>query len=81
MVRKAVAIILIALVLFFTAISILAIWDFIQIERVISKSITTLLIITASAAVMLFVFSVLYKPEEERGRRINEEKKANNPPV
>ena len=65
MIRKGVAIILILLVLFFTTISILAIWDIIEIERVISKSITTLLVITASAAVMLFVFSVLYKPEDQ----------------
>jgi heme/copper-type cytochrome/quinol oxidase subunit 2 len=78
MIRKVVAVILIGLVLFFTSISILAIWDFIQIEDVISKSFTTLLIITASAAVMLFVFSVLYKSDDERaGTRAKE----NTPPV
>ena len=51
------------LALFFTVMAILAVWDIINIEHIISKTLTTLLIIFVSAAVMLFIFSVLYKPD------------------
>jgi glucan phosphoethanolaminetransferase (alkaline phosphatase superfamily) len=65
MIRKAIAIILIVLVLFFTVLSILAIWDLINIQHVLSKSLSTLLVITISTAVMLFIFAVLYKPDND----------------
>lgn len=61
MFRKGISILLAILALFFTVISILAVWDIIQIEHIISKTLTTLLIIFISAAVILFIFSVLYK--------------------
>ena len=61
MFRKGISIILAVLALFFTIISILAVWDIIEIEHIISKTLTTLLIIFISAAVILFIFSVLYK--------------------
>ncbi len=61
MFRKGISILLAALALFFTVISILAVWDIIEIEHIISKTLTTLLIIFISAAVILFIFSVLYK--------------------
>lgn len=49
------------LVLFFTVLSLLSIWDIIEIKYVIQKTLTTLLILFVAAAVMLFIFSVLYK--------------------
>ena len=61
MFRKGISILLAILALFFTVISILAVWDIIEIEHIISKTLTTLLIIFISAAVILFIFSVLYK--------------------
>ena len=61
MFRKGISILLAVLALFFTIISILAVWDIIEIEHIISKTLTTLLIIFISAAVILFIFSVLYK--------------------
>ena len=64
-VRKFAAIALVALVLFFTAISILAIWDIIQIEQILQKSLSTLLVIFVSSAIALFIFAVLYKAEEK----------------
>jgi predicted RND superfamily exporter protein len=65
MFRKGISILLALLALFFTVISILAVWDIINIEHIISKTLTTLLIIFISAAVMLFIFSVLYKGGDE----------------
>lgn len=68
MFRKGISILLAVLALFFTILSILAVWDIINIEHIISKTLTTLLIIFVSAAVMLFIFSVLYKPDENPPR-------------
>ncbi|MCL4857694.1 MAG: hypothetical protein KJZ55_10580 [Flavobacteriales bacterium] len=68
MFRRGIAILLAVLALFFTVMSILAVWDIINIEHIISKTLTTLLIIFVSAAVMLFIFSVLYKPDSDKNR-------------
>ena len=65
MFRRGISILLALLALFFTVISILAVWDIITIEHIISKTLTTLLIIFIAAAVMLFIFSVLYKSGDE----------------
>ncbi|HEY4799467.1 MAG TPA: hypothetical protein VII99_10365 [Bacteroidia bacterium] len=64
-VRKIAAIALVVLVLFFTVISVLAIWDVIQIEQILQKSLSTLLIIFVSSAIVLFIFAILYKSEEK----------------
>ncbi|MBI3502455.1 MAG: hypothetical protein HY063_11750 [Bacteroidetes bacterium] len=66
LVRKISAMALVALVLFFTIISILAIWDIIKIEQILQKSLTTLLVIFVASAIVLFIFSVLYKAEEKQ---------------
>ncbi len=63
MFRRGISMLLALLALFFTVMAILAVWDIINIEHIISKTLTTLLIIFVSAAVMLFIFSVLYKPD------------------
>ena len=64
MIRKVFSVIVSMLVLCFTIISILAIWEVIDIQNVISKSLTTLLVIFVSSAVVLFIFSVIYKEDE-----------------
>lgn len=64
MFRRGISILLALLALFFTVMAILAVWDIINIQHIISKTLTTLLIIFVSAAVMLFIFSVLYKPDD-----------------
>lgn len=63
-IRKGVAIILVTLVLFFTVLSILAIWDIIEIEDVLRKSLSTLLVIFISSAVVLFIFAIIYKSDD-----------------
>ena len=60
-VKKVVSYILIALVLLFTVIAVLGIWEFIDLSNVIQKIMSSLLIIFAASAVVLFIFAVLIK--------------------
>ncbi len=62
-VKKIVSYILIGLVLFFTVIAILGVWGFIEFEDVIRKIMSSLLIIFAASAVVLFIFTVLVKDD------------------
>jgi hypothetical protein len=66
MVRKIVSTVLVVLVLFFTVISILAIWDLIPIEDIFSKTLKTLLVLFVSSAILLFIFAILFKSENEK---------------
>jgi len=63
--RKFASIILVALVFFFTVISILAIWDVIEIEHVLSKTFSSLLVIFTASAIVLFIFAVVYKNDHD----------------
>jgi len=65
MFRKGISILLSVLTLFFTVLAILAVWDIIDVKQIISKTLTTFLIIFISSAVILFIFSVLYKGGDE----------------
>jgi hypothetical protein len=58
--KKFFAILLSLLVLTVTSLSILAIWDVISIERIFQKSFTSLFVIFAASAIILFIFTVLY---------------------
>jgi hypothetical protein len=60
-VKKIVSYILIGMVVLFTVIALLGIWDVISLERIGWKMITSLIIIFASSAVILFIFAVLIK--------------------
>jgi polyferredoxin len=63
-VKKIVSYILIILVLFFTVIAVLGVWEFIDLSNVIQKIMSSLLIIFAASAVVLFIFAVLIKENE-----------------
>jgi polyferredoxin len=60
-VKKVVSYILIALVLLFTVIAVLGVWEIIDLSNVIQKIMSSLLIIFAASAVVLFIFAVLIK--------------------
>lgn len=66
--KKAVSYILIGLVLIFTLISILGIWGLIDIDlqKVMLNTLYSLLVIFAASAVILFIFTVLIKDEEQK---------------
>lgn len=59
--KKFFSILLAFLVFATTVVSVLAIWDVIDINDILSKSPSSLLIIFVSSAIILFIFSVLYQ--------------------
>ncbi|NBC83622.1 MAG: hypothetical protein GVY19_09590 [Bacteroidetes bacterium] len=63
-IKKLVSYILIVLVLLFTVIGLLGVWEIINLHNIVPKIIGSLLIIFAAAAVVLFIFSVLIKENE-----------------
>lgn len=65
-VKKIVAYILIALVLLFTVIAILGIWDIIDIKDVMVNVLYSLLVVFAASAVILFIFTVVMKDEQSK---------------
>lgn len=71
MFRKGISILLAILVVFFTTMSLLAIWDLIKVEDIVRKSLSSLFIIFISATVMLFIFSVLYKGGDDKNTHSN----------
>ena len=63
-VKKVISYFLIALVMLFTVIALLGIWDIITLDDIIKKMFVSLMVVFAAAAVILFIFSVLIKDDE-----------------
>lgn len=59
--KKITSYVLALLVVIVTTIAVLAIWDVIQLEDVMRKIMTSLLVIFASSVVTLFIFNVVIK--------------------
>ena len=68
-VKKIISYLLIFLVLVFTVIAILGIWEVIDLDNVLRKIMSSLIVIFAAAAVVLFIFAVLVKEPEKEGRQ------------
>lgn len=66
--KRVASYILIGLILVFTIISILGIWGVIDInlQKVMLNTLYSLLVIFASSAVILFVFTVLIKDDDKK---------------
>ena len=62
-VKRIIAYTLSALVLLFSIVAILGIWDVIDIEYLISRMFKSLMVILAAAAVIVLIFSILDRPE------------------
>ncbi len=62
--KKTVAYILVGLVLIFTVLSILGIWDVIDLDYIMKKILLSLVVIFAASAVILFIFTILAKEEQ-----------------
>jgi len=62
-VKKIISYILIIMVLLFTVIALLGIWDVIELEDIIRKMFVSLMVIFAASAVILFIFAVLIKDD------------------
>jgi hypothetical protein len=67
-VKRVVSFILIGLVLIFTLISILGIWGLISIDlqKVMLNTLYSLLVVFAASAVILFIFTVLIRDDENK---------------
>lgn len=63
-IKKIISYFLIALVLIFTIVALMGIWDIISLEEIVRKMFVSLMVVFAAAAVILFIFSVLIKNEE-----------------
>lgn len=63
-VKKVISYFLIVLVLLFTIIALLGIWDIISLQDIIKKMFVSLMVVFAAAAVILFIFSVLIRDDE-----------------
>jgi len=74
-VKRIIAYTLSALVLLFSLVAILGIWDVIDIEYLISRMFKSLMVVLAAAAVVVLIFSILDRPErpERPERRESEE--------
>ncbi len=64
-VKKIISYILILMVLLFTVIALLGIWDVIDLDDIIRKMFVSLMVIFAAAAVILFIFAVIIKDNDE----------------
>lgn len=62
-IKKIISYFMIILVLIFTIIALLGIWDIISLDDIIKKMFVSLMVVFAAAAVILFIFSVLIRDE------------------
>lgn len=60
-VKKVIAYFLSALVLLFSLLAILKIWDIIDMEDIISKMFQSIMVIIAAAAVIVFIFAIILR--------------------
>ena len=64
-VKKIFAYSLSTLVLLFSLVAILGIWDVVDIEFLIARMFKSLMVILAAAAVVVLIFSILDRPERD----------------
>jgi hypothetical protein len=63
-VKKVISYLLIGLVVVFTVIALLGIWNIISLEEIVRKMFLSLMVVFAASAVILFIFSVLVKDSD-----------------
>jgi heme A synthase len=67
-VKKIIAYTLSVLVLLFSIVAILGIWEVVDIEDLIARMFKSLMVILAAAAVVVLIFSILDRPERRDDR-------------
>jgi len=72
-IKSITAYVLIALILIFTIISLLGVWDIISLDDIVKKIISSLLIIFVASAVALFIFTMFLKKQNEDNQHIDKE--------
>ena len=71
-VKRIIAYTLSVLVLLFSAVAILGIWEIVDIEDLIARMFKSLMVILAAAAVIVLIFSILDRPERRETREEGE---------
>lgn len=66
-VKKIIAYTLSILVLLFSLVAILGIWEVVDIEYLIARLFKSLMVVLAAAAVVVLIFSILDRPERKEG--------------
>lgn len=64
--KKIVSYTLIAMVLIFTVVSILGIWNIIDLKNVLMNAIYSLIVIFAASAVILFIYTVFMRDADKK---------------
>jgi di/tricarboxylate transporter len=67
-VKKGASYILVGIVLFLTILALLGIWDVISFEDVIKKILLSLFIVFVSSVVVLFIFAVVARDNDNNKR-------------
>ena len=65
MFRKGVSILLAILTLFFATLAVLGIWEIIDVKNIAWKSLYSIFVIFIASAIILFIFSVIYKGNDD----------------
>ncbi|KPK86594.1 MAG: hypothetical protein AMS27_04715 [Bacteroides sp. SM23_62_1] len=65
-IKRIISYLLIGVILVFTIIALLGIWEIIELQEVIRKMFLSLMVIFAASAVILFIFSVMIKDSETK---------------
>jgi uncharacterized membrane protein YccC len=66
--RKITGFILVSLIIVFTLVAILGIWGVIDLEDIMTKVLSSLLVVFVASAVVLFITTVLIKEDQAKNQ-------------
>ncbi|MFW5805217.1 MAG: hypothetical protein ACOCVX_01695 [Bacteroidales bacterium] len=75
--KKVTAYILVFIIIIMTILAILGIWDVINLESILKRSLTSLFVIFVSSVIVLFIFSVLIKDDRYTKTRMHQDQGSN----
>lgn len=70
--KKATAYILVFIVILMTGLAILGIWDLVNLENILRRSLTSLFVVFIASVIVLFIFSVLIKDDNHKKHDSNQ---------
>lgn len=65
-IKRIISYLLIGVILVFTIIALLGIWEIIKLEEIVRKMFLSLMVIFAASAVILFIFSVMIRDSDAK---------------
>jgi uncharacterized membrane protein YidH (DUF202 family) len=70
--KKITAYLLVFIIIVMTILALLGIWDVINLENILKRSLTSLFVIFVSSVIVLFIFSVLIRDDKQSKSRIHQ---------